>query len=85
MTAMEKKPVAASTHDLAMRIYAELIGRNTQITESGVKMNSSAANIAALSLRLADAFEKASNEADAARAPVTSYKVEGSDIAEWSK
>jgi hypothetical protein len=85
MTAMEKKPTAAPAHDLAMRIYVELIGRNTQISDTGVKMNSSAANIAALSLRLAEAFEKAGNEADAAKAPVTAYKVEGADIAEWSK
>jgi hypothetical protein len=88
MTAMEKKPAAAapaSTQDLAMRIYVELIGRNTEVTEKGVKMGASAANLAALSLRLAEAFIKADEEAIAAKAPVTTYKLEGSDIAEWLK
>src|SRR6185369_687473 len=85
MTAMEKKEADALTNDLAIRIYVELIGRNTQITESGVKMNSSAANIAALSLRLADAFLKADEEATAAKAPVTTYKLDGKDIAAWTK
>ena len=85
MTAMEKKEADALTNDLAIRIYVELIGRNTQITESGVKMNSSAANIAGLSLRLADAFLKADEEATAAKAPVTTYKLDGKDIAAWTK
>jgi len=89
MTAMEKKPAAAApsspTQDLAMRIYVELIGRNTEVSEKGVKMGASAANLAALSLRLAEAFVKADEEALAAKAPVTSYKLEGADIAEWSK
>jgi len=81
----EKKQAEALSNDLAMRIYVELIGRNTQITESGVKMNSSAANIAALSIRLAEAFLKADDEAVAAKAPVTTYKLDGADIAAWTK
>ena len=82
---MEKKHAAGVQHDLAMRIYVELIGRNTQVTENGVTMSASAVNLAALSLKLAETFEKSAEEAEAAKAPVTTYKLEGSDIAAWTK
>ena len=85
MTAMEKKATAPAVHDIAVRIYAELIARNTQVTEGSVKMGASAANLAALSLKLAEAFVLAEEQADAAKAPISTYKLEGSDIAEWTK
>ena len=82
---MDKNQAAAPANDLASRIYVELVSRNTEINEGAVKMKASAANLAALSIKLADAFAEAQREADAARAPVKSYKLEGADIGEWSK
>ena len=82
---MEKKEIAAPAHDLATRIYVELVARHTQVAEGSVKMTASAANLAALSLRLADAFMQAEQEAIAGKAPVTNYKLEDSHIAEWLK
>jgi len=81
---MEAKQTAAPVHDIAVRIYVELCARNVQITEGAVKMVASAANLAALSLKLADAFMKAEEDAAAAKAPDTKYKLEGSDIAAWT-
>ena len=84
---MEKKDAVAVTpvHDLAVRIYVELVGRNTQITEGAVKMGASAANLAVLSLKLADAFLQSEQEAIDAKAPITTYKLQGSDIEAWLK
>lgn len=75
----------SQSRDLAARIYVELVARNVEILEGSVKMTASAANLATLSLKLAEAFEQAETEAIAAKAPVTTYKLAGADIAEWSK
>jgi hypothetical protein len=81
---MDKKP-AAPVHDLAVRIYVELVARNTQVNEGAVKMGASAANLASLSLKLADAFIQAEEDATAAREPVKKAKLEDSDVAAWMK
>ncbi len=80
---METKATPAPVHEIAVRIYVELVSRNTQISEGAVKMGASAANLAALSLKLAEAFLLAEEEAAAAKAPDTKYKLEGADIAAW--
>lgn len=82
---MEKKPVPAPVHDIAVRIYVELVARNTQINEGAVKMGASAANLASLSLKLAEAFVQAEEDAIAAREPVKKAKLEDSDVAAWMK
>ena len=83
MSAPDKKVVMPLAYDVAVRIYVELVARNTTITEGAVKMSASATNLAALSLKLAEAFVTADEEATAAKAPITTYKLEGSDIASW--
>ena len=82
---MEKKPPPAQVHDLAVSIYVELVARNTQINEGAVKMGASAANLASLSLKLAEAFVQAEEDATAAREPVKKAKLEDSDVAAWMK
>jgi hypothetical protein len=74
-----------AAHDLAVRIYIELVARNTEITEGAVKMGASAANLAALSMKLAEAFLEAEAQAILAREPVKDYKLGADDIAKWSK
>jgi hypothetical protein len=81
---MEKKP-SAPVHDLAVSIYVELVARNTQINEGAVKMGASAANLASLSIKLAEAFIQAEDDATAARQPVKKAKLEDSDVAAWMK
>ena len=76
---------AGLVHDIAVRIYVELVARNTNITDGAVKMGASAANLAALSLKLAEAFMQAEAEATAAKAPVVKQKLEDSDVAGWLK
>jgi hypothetical protein len=80
-----KKEAAGAPHyELATRIYVELVARNVQIVDGQVKMAASPANLAGLSLKLAEAFVQADAEATAAKAPVTTYKVSGDDIAAWT-
>ena len=84
MSAPEKKVEMPLAYDVAVRIYVELVARNVTISEGAVKMGASATNLAALSLKLADAFVTADFDATAAKAPITTYKLEGSDIASWT-
>jgi hypothetical protein len=81
----ERKVPVNAAHDLAVRIYIELVARNTEITEGAVKMGASAANLAALSMKLAEAFLEAEAQAILAREPVKDYKLGADDIAKWSK
>ena len=81
----EQKESGDRAHDIAVRIYVELIARNTEITQDSVKLGASATNLATLSLRLSEAFLKAEAEGIAAQAPVTNYKLQADDIAKWTK
>ena len=83
---MEKpKDTKAPPPDLAQRIYIELVARNAVVEQGSVKMTASAANLATLSLKLAEAFVEAEQQAVAAKTPVTTGKLEASDIASWMK
>jgi len=75
----------AQAHDVATRIYVELVARHAQVTEGSVKLPVSAENLAELSLRLAQVFVNAEAAAVAAKAPVKDFKLDGDDIASWSK
>ena len=82
---MDKKQPLDQAHELAVRIFVELVARNTEVAEGAVKMGASATNLATLSLKLSEAFLKTEAEAIAARAPVTTYTLGGDDIEKWSK
>jgi len=82
---MEAKQSPDQAHDLAVRIYVELVARNTEVTEGKVKMAASAAHLATLSLKLAEAFLEAEADAIAAREPVKDFKLGSDDIAKWAK
>ena len=71
------------THELAVKIYVELVARNTEVSQDSVKMNASAANMAALSIKLADAFLEAEEVAMVAKVPKKAGAVQGDDIAKW--
>ena len=80
-----KQQPGARAHDLAVRIYVEMVARNTTFADGSMKMATSAANLAALSLKLAEAFLEAEAQANAAKEPVKDYKLGGDDIAKWMK
>ena len=82
---MEGKPSGSPAHGIAVQIYVELVARNTEISQDSVKLNASAANIAALSLKLAQAFLKVEEETALAVAPKKAAGVQGDDLAQWMK
>ena len=82
---MEKQSPEGRAHEIAMRIYVELVARNTEITHESVKLAASATNIANLALKLSDAFLIAEAEAILAKEPVKGHTLQGDDIAKWSK
>lgn len=81
---MDRKPEDRA-HNLAVRIYVELVARNTEITQDSVKLTASAANIATLSLKLSEAFVQAETDARDARVPSNKYVVQSEDMAKWAK
>lgn len=71
--------------ELAMRIYVELVARNTELADGSVKMSATASNIATLSFRLSEAFLTSEAEAVSARQPRKGYQLGAEDIAKWSR
>jgi hypothetical protein len=73
------------SHDLATRIYVDLIARHAQIADGALTMSTSAASLADMSLRLAEAFMQVEAKDVASKGPVKNYKLDAGDIASWSK
>ena len=53
-----------SSHDLAVRIYVELVARNTEVSQGAVRLTTNASNLAVLSLKLSQAFMQAVREVE---------------------
>ena len=71
--------------ELAASIYVDLVGQSVQVTESSVKMSTSAENLAKLSFKLAEAFNAIEDELNSANLPKNpGFKLKDSDIAEWA-
>ena len=72
--------------DLAANIYVGLIGQSVSVSDSSVKMTTSAENLAKLSFKLAQAFQGVEDELNASNLPKNpGFKLEAADIAEWDK
>ncbi len=74
------------TKELALKIYADLAGRNVLVSDKGVQMPVSAENLATLSFKLAAAFlvvYEGLNEANMPKNPT--FKLGVDDIAGWMK
>jgi hypothetical protein len=83
---MESKAYKPPVRELASRIYAELVVRSVAVSDDGLQMSTSAENLARLSFRLAEAFQGVEDELNSANLPKNAgFRIEASDIAEWSK
>ena len=82
---MSDKAAVVKAHDVATRLYVELVARHAHVTDGSVKMAVSAEHLAELSLRLAEVFAQAEAAAIAGKMPVKDFKLDGNDIASWSK
>jgi hypothetical protein len=80
------QPPATPAHELASRIYVELVGRAFLRTDNTATIKPDAAELAKLSIQLADIFRKVEKAANAAAAPQNvGYKVDLADMAKWDK
>jgi len=71
---------------LAAGIYTRLVGDNTRVTDKGVSMTADAANLARLSFKLAAVFQGVEDALNADALPKNvGYKLDGADIASWTK
>lgn len=80
------QPASPGTQDLASRIYVELVGRAFLRAENTAVIKPDAAELAKLSLQLAEAFRHVEKTVNAASAPQNvGYKVDLTDMAKWDK
>jgi hypothetical protein len=85
--AMEiQPPYKPLVHDLAARIYADLVVRAVTVTESSAKMSTSPEGLAKLSFQLAEVFQAVEDGLNAENLPKNvGFKVGADDIAQWTK
>jgi|SRR5690242_11766051 len=85
--AMEvQPPYKPLVHDLAARIYADLVVRAVTVSESSAKMAAPPEALAKLSFQLAEAFQAVEDALNAANLPKNvGFKVGSDDIAQWTK
>ena len=76
----------AGIQDLASRIYVELVGRAFLRADDTVVIKPAPAELAKLSLQLAEIFRKVEKVFNAAAGPQNvGYNVELADMAKWDK
>jgi hypothetical protein len=85
--AMEvQPPYKPLVHDLAARIYADLVVRAVTVSESSAKIATPPEALAKLSFQLAEAFQAVEDALNSANLPKNvGYKVGADDIAQWTK
>jgi len=86
MTSPSQPATNSRAQDLASRIYVELVGRAFLRVENAAVFKPDPAELAKLSLQLAEVFRKHEAAANAAAGPQNvGYKVEVADMAKWEK
>jgi phosphotransacetylase len=86
MTSPAQPPAKPGIQDLASRIYVELVGRAFLRTDNAAVIKPDAAELAKLSIQLAEIFRKHEAAANAAAGPQNvGYKVDIADMAKWEK
>jgi hypothetical protein len=86
MTSPAQPTAAMFVHGLASQIYVELVGRAFIRTDNTAVVKPDAAELAKLSIQLADIFHKVEKAANAAATPQNvGYKVDLADMAKWDK
>jgi hypothetical protein len=79
-------PANPGLQGLASRIYVELVGRAFLRTDNAAVVKPDAAELAKLSIQLAEAFRKVESAASAAAGPKNiGYNVDLADMAKWEK
>jgi hypothetical protein len=69
--------------ELATAIFTRLVGDAVRVTEKGVTMTTDPANLATLSFKLANVFQKVEDQINVDAMPKTGFKLEDADISGW--
>ena len=86
MTSPAQPPAKPGIQDLASRIYVELVGRAFLRSDNAAVIKPDAAELAKLSIQLAEIFRQHEAAANAASLPQNvGYKVDLADMAKWEK
>jgi hypothetical protein len=86
MASPTQPAASAGLQDLASRIYVELIGRAFLRADDTAVIKPNPAELAKLSLQLAEIFRKVEKVFNAAAGPQNvGYNVELADMAKWDK
>jgi hypothetical protein len=85
MTPQTKEPAAASSTDLAAKIYTDLVCRNVVVTEGAAQIKANPENLAKISFKLAEAFLRVEVEVKGSNAPKNqSFDMQGVDLSTWN-
>ena len=85
MTAQTKESTRDTLTDLAARIYMELICRNVVVTESAAQIKSNPENLARISFKLAEAFQRIEADVRGGGAPKNqNFDVHDVDLSNWN-
>jgi hypothetical protein len=84
MSSNPKQAAEAATSDLAARIFIELVCRNIVVTDGAAQIKSDPGNLAKISYKLADVFERVTLDVRSSSAPKNqSFEVQSADLANW--
>jgi hypothetical protein len=85
MSAQPKEPARDGLTDLAAKIYMELICRNVVVTESAAQIKSNPENLARISFKLAEAFQRIEADVKGTGAPKNqNFDVNDVDLSNWN-
>lgn len=83
---MSEKPFDPKSRDLAEKIYRDLVSGAVEVTPTSVGIKTDPANLAAISFKLAAAFQATEDRLNAANLPKNQdFKVGVDDLAAWTK
>jgi len=79
-------PLADPLRDLAARIFVELVCRNVVVTESAAQIGCNPENLAKISFKLAEAFQRIDLGVKKSSAPVDqAFDLKSSDLPGWNE
>jgi hypothetical protein len=85
MSSQAKELAKDPVTDLAAKIYMELICRNVVVTESAAQIKSNPENLAKISFKLAEAFQRVSAALKQDSGPKNqTFDVQDVDLASWN-
>ena len=84
MTTNVKGPARDAVTELATKIYVELMCRNVVVTESAAQIKSNPENLAKISFKLAEVFQRVTIEVKGSNAPKNqTFEVQDVDLENW--